>query len=49
MEQWNAKASGEMGELQEGRDVWRTGHGGDLVAGGEAVLDAKEILSGVVP
>lgn len=46
MEQLNAKASGEMGELQEGRDVWRTGHGRDLVAGGEAVLDAKEILSG---
>ena len=35
-----------MGEPQEGWDVWRTGHGGDLVAGGEAVLDAKEILSG---
>ena len=34
------------GEPQEGWDVWRTGHGGDLVAGGEAVLDAKEILSG---
>ena len=35
-----------MGEPQEGRDVWRTGHSGDLVAGGEAVLDATEILSG---
>lgn len=43
MELWNTKPPGEMGELQEGRYVWRTRRERALVAGGKAVLDAKEI------
>lgn len=43
VELWNTKPPGEMGELQEGRYVWRTRRERALVAGGKAVLDAKEI------